>query len=139
MRSKSLSISSLSKRNTCDIKEICVCICACPLAERSPYTEVYPEMWVEPEAAAYTAPPPAKKPRKNSVEKPKIKEIIDEGTRGITHISHTLFLLEQHWLLTLFCFPQRDSCMKSDKRVAILKVSFELKNSLYIYIIYLFI
>uniref|UniRef100_A0A672RHS7 DNA (cytosine-5-)-methyltransferase n=1 Tax=Sinocyclocheilus grahami TaxID=75366 RepID=A0A672RHS7_SINGR len=40
-----------------------------------------PEMWVEPEAAAYTAPPPAKKPRKNSVEKPKIKEIIDEGTR----------------------------------------------------------
>uniref|UniRef100_A0A8C2CYI7 DNA (cytosine-5-)-methyltransferase n=1 Tax=Cyprinus carpio TaxID=7962 RepID=A0A8C2CYI7_CYPCA len=52
-----------------------------PPAERSPYTEVYPEMWVEPEAAAYTAPPPAKKPRKNSVEKPKIKEIIDEGTR----------------------------------------------------------
>lgn len=42
-------------------------------------------MWVEPEAAAYTAPPPAKKPRKNSVEKPKIREIIDEGTRGITH------------------------------------------------------
>ncbi|XP_052441734.1 DNA (cytosine-5-)-methyltransferase 3 alpha a isoform X8 [Carassius gibelio] len=52
-----------------------------PPAERSPYTEVYPEMWVEPEAAAYSAPPPAKKPRKNSVEKPKIKEIIDEGTR----------------------------------------------------------
>nr|XP_055042689.1 DNA (cytosine-5-)-methyltransferase 3 alpha a [Misgurnus anguillicaudatus] len=54
-----------------------------PPAERSPYTEVYPEMWVEPEAAAYTAPPPAKKPRKNSVEnkQPKIKEIIDEGTR----------------------------------------------------------
>uniref|UniRef100_A0A8C1WU35 DNA (cytosine-5-)-methyltransferase 3 alpha a n=1 Tax=Cyprinus carpio TaxID=7962 RepID=A0A8C1WU35_CYPCA len=52
-----------------------------PPAERNPYTEVYPEMWVEPEAAAYTAPPPAKKPRKNSVEKPKIKEIIDEGTR----------------------------------------------------------
>ncbi|KTF95321.1 hypothetical protein cypCar_00044671 [Cyprinus carpio] len=50
-------------------------------SERNPYTEVYPEMWVEPEAAAYTAPPPAKKPRKNSVEKPKIKEIIDEGTR----------------------------------------------------------
>lgn len=45
-------------------------------------------MWVEPEAAAYTAPPPAKKPRKNSVEKPKIKEIIDEGTRGITN-THT--------------------------------------------------
>ncbi|XP_017310682.2 DNA (cytosine-5-)-methyltransferase 3 alpha a isoform X2 [Ictalurus punctatus] len=50
-----------------------------PPAERNPYTEVYPEMWVEPEAAAYTAP--AKKPRKNSLEKPKIKEIIDEGTR----------------------------------------------------------
>ncbi|XP_049322933.1 DNA (cytosine-5)-methyltransferase 3A isoform X3 [Astyanax mexicanus] len=49
-----------------------------PPAERSPYTEVYPEMWVEPEAAAYTAP---KKPRKSSIEKPKIKEIIDEGTR----------------------------------------------------------
>uniref|UniRef100_A0A672T600 DNA (cytosine-5-)-methyltransferase n=1 Tax=Sinocyclocheilus grahami TaxID=75366 RepID=A0A672T600_SINGR len=63
--------------------EICVFICACPLAEQSPYTEVYPEMWVEPEAAAYTAPPPAKKPRKNSVEKPKIKEIIDEGTRVV--------------------------------------------------------
>nr|AYE92133.1 DNA (cytosine-5-)-methyltransferase 8 [Gobiocypris rarus] len=52
-----------------------------PPAERNPYTEVYPEMWVEPEAAAFTAPPPAKKPRKNSVEKPKIREIIDEGTR----------------------------------------------------------
>ncbi|MCI4395707.1 hypothetical protein PGIGA_G00195130 [Pangasianodon gigas] len=52
-----------------------------PPAERNPYTEVYPEMWVEPEAAAYTAPP-AKKPRKSSLEKPKIKEIIDEGTRA---------------------------------------------------------
>ncbi|TSO15204.1 DNA (cytosine-5)-methyltransferase 3A [Bagarius yarrelli] len=51
-----------------------------PPAERNPYTEVYPEMWVEPEAAAYTAPP-AKKPRKSSLEKPKIKEIIDEGTK----------------------------------------------------------
>ncbi|XP_062857876.1 DNA (cytosine-5-)-methyltransferase 3 alpha a [Trichomycterus rosablanca] len=51
-----------------------------PPAERNPYTEVYPEMWVEPEAAAYSAPP-AKKPRKGSMEKPKIKEIIDEGTR----------------------------------------------------------
>ncbi|XP_060769829.1 DNA (cytosine-5)-methyltransferase 3A-like isoform X3 [Neoarius graeffei] len=51
-----------------------------PPAERNPYTEVYPEMWVEPEAAAYTAPP-AKKPRKSNLEKPKIKEIIDEGTR----------------------------------------------------------
>uniref|UniRef100_A0A8C9R5D8 DNA (cytosine-5-)-methyltransferase n=1 Tax=Scleropages formosus TaxID=113540 RepID=A0A8C9R5D8_SCLFO len=43
--------------------------------------EVYPEMWVEPEAAAYTPPPPAKKPRKSTTEKPKMKEIIDEGTR----------------------------------------------------------
>ncbi|XP_027026902.2 DNA (cytosine-5-)-methyltransferase 3 alpha a isoform X2 [Tachysurus fulvidraco] len=51
-----------------------------PPAERNPYTEVYPEMWVEPEAAAYTAPP-TKKTRKSSLEKPKIKEIIDEGTR----------------------------------------------------------
>lgn len=41
---------------------------------------MYPEMWAEPEAA-YT-PPPAKKPRKNSVEKAKIREVIDEGTRG---------------------------------------------------------
>uniref|UniRef100_A0A8C9YKE5 DNA (cytosine-5-)-methyltransferase n=1 Tax=Sander lucioperca TaxID=283035 RepID=A0A8C9YKE5_SANLU len=41
--------------------------------------EVYPEMWAEPEAA-YT-PPPAKKPRKNSAEKAKIREVIDEGTR----------------------------------------------------------
>lgn len=38
-------------------------------------------MWVEPEAAAYAPPPPAKKPRK-STEKPKVKEIIDERTRG---------------------------------------------------------
>ncbi|XP_061096962.1 DNA (cytosine-5)-methyltransferase 3A isoform X6 [Conger conger] len=52
-----------------------------PEEERSPYKEVYPEMWVEPEAAAYTPPPPAKKPRKSTAEKPKIKEIIDEGTR----------------------------------------------------------
>lgn len=37
-------------------------------------------MWTEPEAA-YT-PPPAKKPRKNSAEKAKIREVIDEGTRG---------------------------------------------------------
>uniref|UniRef100_A0A4W4FVD1 DNA (cytosine-5-)-methyltransferase n=1 Tax=Electrophorus electricus TaxID=8005 RepID=A0A4W4FVD1_ELEEL len=51
-----------------------------PPAERNPYTEVYPEMWVEPEEAAYTTPP-TKKPRKSSVDKPKIKEIIDEGTR----------------------------------------------------------
>lgn len=49
--------------------------------ERNPYKEVYPEIWVEPEAAAYT-PPPAKKPRKNTAEKPKVKDIIDERTRG---------------------------------------------------------
>ncbi|XP_067097198.1 DNA (cytosine-5)-methyltransferase 3A-like isoform X3 [Osmerus mordax] len=50
-----------------------------PEEERNPYKEVYPEMWAEPEAA-YT-PPPAKKPRKNSADKPKIREVIDEGTR----------------------------------------------------------
>ncbi|XP_017277036.1 DNA (cytosine-5)-methyltransferase 3A isoform X2 [Kryptolebias marmoratus] len=50
-----------------------------PEEERS-NSEVYPEMWVEPEAAAYT-PPPAKKPRKSTVEKPKVKEIVDERTR----------------------------------------------------------
>uniref|UniRef100_A0A8C4NTP4 DNA (cytosine-5-)-methyltransferase n=1 Tax=Dicentrarchus labrax TaxID=13489 RepID=A0A8C4NTP4_DICLA len=37
-------------------------------------------IWVEPEAAAYT-PPPAKKPRKSTAEKPKVKDIIDERTR----------------------------------------------------------
>ncbi|XP_048830768.1 DNA (cytosine-5)-methyltransferase 3A isoform X1 [Brienomyrus brachyistius] len=52
-----------------------------PEEERNPYKEVYPEMWIEPEAAAYSSPPPAKKPRKNTAEKPRIKEIIDEGTR----------------------------------------------------------
>nr|XP_020463587.1 DNA (cytosine-5)-methyltransferase 3A isoform X3 [Monopterus albus] len=51
-----------------------------PEEERSPYKEVYPEIWVEPEAAAYT-PPPAKKPRKSTAEKPKVKDIIDERTR----------------------------------------------------------
>uniref|UniRef100_A0A8C2ZYV5 DNA (cytosine-5-)-methyltransferase n=1 Tax=Cyclopterus lumpus TaxID=8103 RepID=A0A8C2ZYV5_CYCLU len=51
-----------------------------PEEERNPYKEVYPEMWAEPEAAAYT-PPPAKKPRKSTAEKPKVKEIIDERTR----------------------------------------------------------
>ncbi|XP_063764846.1 DNA (cytosine-5)-methyltransferase 3A isoform X3 [Eleginops maclovinus] len=51
-----------------------------PEEERNPYKEVYPEMWVEPEAAAYT-PPPAKKPRKSTTEKLKVKEIIDERTR----------------------------------------------------------
>ncbi|XP_062378727.1 DNA (cytosine-5)-methyltransferase 3A-like [Sardina pilchardus] len=51
-----------------------------PEEERNPYKEVYPEMWVEPEAA-YT-PPPAKRPRKSAAaEKTKVKEIIDEGTR----------------------------------------------------------
>ncbi|XP_061551694.1 DNA (cytosine-5)-methyltransferase 3A isoform X1 [Phycodurus eques] len=53
-----------------------------PEEERNPYKEVYPEMWVEPEAAAYTPPPPpAKKPRKSNQEKPRVKDIIDEGTR----------------------------------------------------------
>uniref|UniRef100_A0A674E7B5 DNA (cytosine-5-)-methyltransferase n=1 Tax=Salmo trutta TaxID=8032 RepID=A0A674E7B5_SALTR len=55
-----------------------------PEEERNPYKEVYPDVWVEPEAAAYT-PPPAKKPRKSTAaEKPKVKEMIDEGTRGKT-------------------------------------------------------
>ncbi len=48
--------------------------------EQNSYKEVYPEMWAEPEAA-YT-PLPAKKPRKNAAEKAKIREVIDEGTRG---------------------------------------------------------
>ncbi|XP_051245371.1 DNA (cytosine-5)-methyltransferase 3A isoform X3 [Dicentrarchus labrax] len=51
-----------------------------PEEERNAYKEVYPEIWVEPEAAAYT-PPPAKKPRKSTAEKPKVKDIIDERTR----------------------------------------------------------
>ncbi|XP_060939021.1 DNA (cytosine-5)-methyltransferase 3A isoform X2 [Limanda limanda] len=51
-----------------------------PEEERNPYKEVYPEIWAEPEAAAYT-PPPAKKPRKSAVEKPKVRDIIDERTR----------------------------------------------------------
>ncbi|XP_063040327.1 DNA (cytosine-5)-methyltransferase 3A-like isoform X2 [Engraulis encrasicolus] len=52
-----------------------------PEEERNPYKEVYPDMWVEPEAA-YT-PPPAKRPRKSTAaaEKTKVKEIIDEKTR----------------------------------------------------------
>ncbi|XP_023682297.1 DNA (cytosine-5)-methyltransferase 3A isoform X1 [Paramormyrops kingsleyae] len=50
-----------------------------PQEERN--KEVYHEMWIEPEAASYTPPPPAKKPRKSTTEKPKIKEIVDEGTR----------------------------------------------------------
>ncbi|XP_070297794.1 DNA (cytosine-5)-methyltransferase 3A-like, partial [Salvelinus sp. IW2-2015] len=51
-----------------------------PDEERHPYKDVYPEMWVEPEEA-YTPPPPTKRPRKNVAEKPKIREVIDEGTR----------------------------------------------------------
>lgn len=55
----------------------------CPHAEeKNPYKEVYTDMWGEPEAAAYAPPPPAKKPRKSTTEKPKVKEIIDERTRG---------------------------------------------------------
>lgn len=50
--------------------------------EKNPYKEVYTDMWGEPEAAAYAPPPPAKKPRKSTTEKPKVKEIIDERTRG---------------------------------------------------------
>lgn len=53
-----------------------------PEEEKNPYKEVYTDMWVEPEAAAYAPPPPAKKPRKSTTEKPKVKEIIDERTRG---------------------------------------------------------
>ncbi|CAD7679105.1 unnamed protein product [Nyctereutes procyonoides] len=52
-----------------------------PEEEKNPYKEVYTDMWVEPEAAAYAPPPPAKKPRKSTTEKPKVKEIIDECTR----------------------------------------------------------
>ncbi|EDL78421.1 rCG64126 [Rattus norvegicus] len=40
----------------------------------------------EPEAAAYSPPPPAKKPRKSTTEKPKVKEIIDECTRGAPEV-----------------------------------------------------
>uniref|UniRef100_A0A6Q2XY10 DNA (cytosine-5-)-methyltransferase n=1 Tax=Esox lucius TaxID=8010 RepID=A0A6Q2XY10_ESOLU len=51
-----------------------------PPDEREQYKNGYPEMWAEPEAA-YTPPPPAKRPRKNAAEKHKIREVIDEGTR----------------------------------------------------------
>ncbi|XP_062863639.1 DNA (cytosine-5)-methyltransferase 3A isoform X2 [Trichomycterus rosablanca] len=52
-----------------------------PEEERNSYKDVYPELWVEPEAAAY-APTPAKRPRKSTTtEKPKVKDIIDERTR----------------------------------------------------------
>ncbi|KTF93294.1 hypothetical protein cypCar_00025960, partial [Cyprinus carpio] len=68
-----------------------------PEEERNPYKEGYPEMWVEPEAAAYT-PPPAKKPRKSTAtEKPKVKDIIDERTRGERILS-----LNQRGLYTKF-------------------------------------
>lgn len=62
----------------------CNCVVTCLLGaeEKNPYKEVYTDMWVEPEAAAYAPPPPAKKPRKSTTEKPKVKEIIDERTRG---------------------------------------------------------
>lgn len=56
--------------------------CLLGAEEKNPYKEVYTDMWVEPEAAAYAPPPPAKKPRKSTTEKPKVKEIIDERTRG---------------------------------------------------------
>lgn len=62
-----------------------------PAEERNPYKEVYTEMWVEPEAAAYAPPPPAKKPRKSTTEKPKVKEIIDERTRGTAAPPRTPF------------------------------------------------
>ncbi|KAL4822246.1 hypothetical protein H8958_001986 [Nasalis larvatus] len=49
--------------------------------EKNPYKEVYTDMWVESEAAAHAPPPPAKKPRKSTTEKLKVKEIIDERPR----------------------------------------------------------
>lgn len=64
-----------------------------PTGEQNSYKEVYPEMWVEPEAA-YT-PLPAKKPRKNAAEKAKIREVIDEGTRG----KHTIIQLQLKLLI----------------------------------------
>lgn len=64
-----------------------------PTGEQNSYKEVYPEMWAEPEAA-YT-PPPAKKPRKNAVEKAKIREVIDEGTRG----KHTIIQFQLKLLI----------------------------------------
>lgn len=68
--------SFLSQLGSTSVSQRCFTI----TGEQNPYKEVYPEMWSEPEAA-YT-PPPAKKPRKNAVEKAKIREVIDEGTRG---------------------------------------------------------
>lgn len=67
--------------------------CEPPPGEQNPYKEVYPEMWSEPEAA-YT-PPPAKKPRKNAAEKAKIREVIDEGTRGKQAITQQKLLLHR--------------------------------------------
>lgn len=64
-----------------------------PAEEQNPYKEVYPEMWAEPEAA-YT-PPPAKKPRKNSAEKAKIREVIDEGTRGMRNTLLLYFIVRE--------------------------------------------
>lgn len=75
--------------------------CEPPPGEQNPYKEVYPEMWSEPEAA-YT-PPPAKKPRKNAAEKAKIREVIDEGTRGkqaITQLEPKV-ALSQSWTYDL--------------------------------------
>lgn len=64
-----------------------------PTGEQNSYKEAYPEMWPEPEAA-YT-PLPAKKPRKNAAEKAKIREVIDEGTRG----KHTITQLQLKLLI----------------------------------------
>lgn len=89
-------------------------------------------MWAEPEAA-YT-PPPAKKPRKNSTqEKAKIREVIDEGTRGkhtnlyvITEncsccnvLSHPSYL---YVCSNMCCVFQRDSYRRSRRRPGISKV-----------------
>jgi len=65
--------------------------------ERNPYKKVYPEIWVEPEAAAYT-PPPAKKPRKSTAEKPKVKDIIDERTRGKMLRLWALYRSHEHFI-----------------------------------------
>lgn len=57
-------------------------------------------MWAEPEAA-YT-PPPAKKPRKNAAEKAKIREVIDEGTRGGNRKSDLAEIMSQIGIVFLF-------------------------------------
>ncbi|MEE6473510.1 hypothetical protein FKM82_010052 [Ascaphus truei] len=51
-----------------------------PEEESNSYKEVYTEMWVESEAAAYVPPPPTKKPR-TSAEKPELQEIVPERPR----------------------------------------------------------